>query len=100
MDNDTIRHIQLAERLDSVAATALAETLNKMRGEPVQLCGQGVRSAGTLAVQVLIAAKRQWEESDILFELNPVGDGLSRSCGILGIAPTEIGAPLTMENDT
>lgn len=100
MDNDPIRHIHLAERLDSVGAAALAAELKDVQGTPVRLCGQEVRSAGALALQTLIAAKRQWSRDNVEFELNPVGPGLDRACGILGIAPTELGAPLTMEKDT
>lgn len=53
---------RLSERLDSAAAPPLAADLLEHRGNSVCVDANAVRFIGTLPLQVLIAAKKQWHD--------------------------------------
>lgn len=54
--------LALPERLDRDAARNLHTELLKRRGGDLILDGSNVRTAGALAVQVLVAAARAWAD--------------------------------------
>ena len=88
MSND----FTLPERLDTASAGRLAGRLSERRGQPLRLDGSAVGFGGALGLQVLVAARRQWQADGQPFRIDPLGDGLARACRILGIPPLEIGA--------
>lgn len=54
----------LPERLDRDAARDLHAELMQRRGADLIIDGSSVRAAGALAVQVLVAATRDWSAKD------------------------------------
>ncbi|MBF9044314.1 STAS domain-containing protein [Rhodobacterales bacterium HKCCE4037] len=81
----------LPDRLDTTAAPGLAEALRARMNAPIMLDGAGVESAGTLGLQVLIAAARQWEKDCCDYAIVNASDALLASCHTLGITPADIG---------
>lgn len=61
----------LAERLDRDAARDLHDALLQRRGVDLALDGSTVRTAGGLAVQVLVAAARAWAADGRILTLSP-----------------------------
>ncbi len=89
----------LQTHLDSAAAPALAADLKALRGRPVRVDGGAVRFAGTLSLQVLIAARRQWLEDGRDFSVHPLSDALGAACSDLGLSLTDIGGSQDDQND-
>ena len=84
--------LSLPARFDSAAAKSCAEALLALRGRPVTIDARAVIHAGALAVQALIAGRRQWLADGAGFRLTAASAGLLDCCRILGVDPTEIGA--------
>lgn len=63
--------LHLPEKLDFDAARALHAELLALRGRPISIDGTSVRSGGTLAAQILLAAARDWRATDLPFTLAP-----------------------------
>lgn len=81
----------LPARFDSAAAQTVTENLMVRRGRPLTVGAGQVAFAGALGLQVLIAARRQWAQSDIAFEVSEPSDALLDACRALGVAGSEIG---------
>ena len=62
--------LDLPERLDRDAARDLHAELLQRRGADLILNGSNVRTAGALAVQVLVAAARDWADDGHTFSLS------------------------------
>lgn len=78
--------------LDSAAGPKLAAEILEKRGSPLKVDAQNVSFAGTLALQVLVAARRQWQEDGHDFSLGPVSAAMAASASSVGIDLTAIGA--------
>ncbi len=89
----------LEAHLDSAAAPVLAADLKALRGKSVRVDGGAVRFAGTLSLQVLIAARRQWLEDGQDFTVHPFSGALGAACCDLGLSLTDIGASPDDQND-
>lgn len=83
----------LPDRLDTTAANGLAEALRARMHAPIIVDGAAVEKIGALALQVLVAAARDWREDTIDFTLDRPSDALLSTCRTLGIAPADIGCP-------
>ena len=84
--------LSLPERFDSASVQAFTATVQDLRAQPLILDGSRVASAGTLAVQALIATRRQWQEDAVAYRLTAPSDALLEACAILGVSPDAIGA--------
>lgn len=82
---------ELGEHLDSAAAAPLAGELLAFRGGPLNLSGSAVAFAGTLVLQVLVAARKQWRLDGHDFKLEPASEALQAACTALGVPLSEIG---------
>lgn len=91
----------LPRRLDVSAGLDLREELLRRRGAPLELDASEVESAGGLALEVIVAAARQWEEDGASFALQSPSEAFSSVCRTLGLepsapwralAPAEVGA--------
>jgi chemotaxis protein CheX len=91
---------KLEGHLDSVSVPVVAQDLMNLRGAPLVIDGEGVASAGTLLLQVLVSAKRQWEEDRQSFQIAPISDALADTAKELGIAVTSFGADPEAEATT
>lgn len=81
--------------LDSVAAPPLAADLLETRGKPMRVDGSAVTFAGTLLIQVLVSAKKQWQEDGHDFTVSPVSSALANAAKGLGVDLSAIGATET-----
>ncbi|MEZ5716152.1 MAG: STAS domain-containing protein [Paracoccaceae bacterium] len=93
------KDLKLPERLDNATAGHLAGELSRLRGQPAKLDGSAVRFGGALGLQVLVAARRQWQADGQGFKVAPTSDALRNACRVLGIDPDEIGAASDSETE-
>lgn len=82
----------LEGNLDSLAAPPIARELLEHRGAALRVDSRGVTYAGTLLVQVLVAAKRQWHEDCHDFRVAPISPELATAVAELGVDLNAIGA--------
>lgn len=82
----------LPGHLDSSVAAQLTTQLLEHRGKPLCVDACTVTFVGTLPLQVLVAARKQWVEDDQSFEINPVSQAFVESAKGLGVALSDIGA--------
>ncbi|WP_341861993.1 STAS domain-containing protein [Gymnodinialimonas sp. 57CJ19] len=82
----------LEGHLDSLAASPIARELLEHRGAALRVDSHHVAYAGTLLVQILVAAKRQWQEDCHDFSVAPVSPILATALAELGVDPAAIGA--------
>ena len=87
----------LPARFDSAAVPGFAEAMKSRRRAPITLDGSQVGFAGALALQALIACRRQWEDDGMAFSLSGPSQSLLECCKSLGIAPADIGATGELE---
>ena len=90
----------LPGHLDSASAPPLASDLLDLRGAPLCIDASEVSFAGTLSLQVLIAARKQWDEDDQGFEVTCPSPALCRAAKGLGVPMQAFGAndaDLTMQ---
>lgn len=78
--------------LDSAAAPPMAVDLLEMRGTPVCVDGSAVRFAGTLPLQVLVAAHNQWRDDGHAFKIAPFSPQFASAAAGLGIELSALGA--------
>ena len=83
--------ISLQPHLDSAAAQPLAAELMERKGQVVNVDASAVSFAGTLALQVLVAAYRQWQDDGVGFSIAPVSQKFTAACSSLGVALDEMG---------
>lgn len=82
----------LSGHLDSASAGPLASDLLERRGAPLTIDASEVTFAGTLPLQVLIAAQKQWSEDGQGFQIIELSSGFCSSAEGLGIALSTMGA--------
>lgn len=87
----------LSSRLDSQAAEQLGAALTQMRGEPLTIDAGQVSFLGTLVLQMLIAARRQWQEDGLSFDFAAVSDEFLDGVKLLGVNPDELGLAFNPE---
>lgn len=82
----------LSERLDSASAPPLAADLIEHRGQAMCVDASSVTFIGTLPLQVLIAAKKQWHDDGHDFITKPLSVEFATSAKGLGVPLQAIGA--------
>ena len=83
--------LTLAPRLDSPAAEGLAKDLVAARGAGILINAEGVIFCGALAMQLLLSARRQWQEDGHPFEIEKPSQDLTEACRLLGVTPNDVG---------
>lgn len=86
-----VQTYNLEGHLDSLAAPSIARDLLEHRGAALHVDSRGIAQAGTLLVQILVAAKRQWQEDCHDFRVAPVSPILATAVAELGVDPSAIG---------
>lgn len=81
----------LAESLDLIAASPLAEQLLKLRGQPVVLDAREVQRLGAQCLQVLLSAAQTWKSDGISLEFIGCSQRFSDDLKLLGVEPTLLG---------
>lgn len=82
----------LSGHLDSTSAPPLALELIELRGQSLHVDASAVKFAGTLSLQVLIAAKKQWYDDGHDFRLTPFSSDFANAANGLGINLSAMGA--------
>jgi chemotaxis protein CheX len=85
----------LPARLDSSGAPSLLQTLLDRRGQPLLLDASAVEVIGALALEVVIAAGRQWNDDGCTLTMINPSDRYLAACAALGLradAPWQAGA--------
>lgn len=77
--------------LDSAAAPTMNTDLMALRGKPLRIDASTVSFAGTLPIQVLIAAQKQWLDDGQAFQISPLSAALSNAASGLGVDLAVIG---------
>lgn len=75
----------LPNRLDSSGAAPLMQALLSRRGRSLTLDASGVDLVGALALEVIVAAGRQWEADRQLLSLAHPSERFVASCDALGL---------------
>jgi chemotaxis protein CheX len=84
--DDATFEVGLPAQLDQKAAYALAETLLAERGRAVRLNGGSVLRLGGQCLQVMLAARRAWEEDSQALTIMPCSEELAAGLSLLGAA--------------
>lgn len=77
----------LGRKLDTTAARHLARDLLALRGQPLEISGEAVESAGSLALEVLVATGLQWQADGVAIQFS-ASPRLAEACRILGLDPS------------
>lgn len=91
--------LKLPATLDVARARAVFENLAGRRGSPLTIDASEVEKVSALAVEVLIAARRQWDADGLPFALGNMSAAARDTLAGLGLDPegfrpaTEGGAP-------
>ncbi len=78
-------HLALARRLDAAAAGRLGAELLALRGRPVLIDAGGVELASGLALEVLVAAARQWRLDGHALEIGHGSPAFQAACETLAL---------------
>lgn len=79
------KSLNLAPVLDLNEATALHGKLMGLRGSDLVIDASGVERVGAQCVQVLWAAKKNWDEDKLTFKFSKVSDTFSKTMQLIGI---------------
>lgn len=78
----------LPSRLDSSGALPLMQGLLARRGQPVTLDARGVDLVGALALEVIVAAGRQWAADHQELLIAGPSDRFTAACDAMGLCAT------------
>lgn len=84
--------VQVPPRLKGTEAATLKSCLAEHRGRPVAVDFARVTQLGTQCLQVLLAARKTWQDEQTSFEIRNLTDEVRDSLRICGVAPSQIGA--------
>lgn len=79
------KSLNLAPVLDLNEATALHGKLMALRGNDLMIDASGVERVGAQCVQVLMAAKKNWDEDKLTFKFSKVSDTFTKTMQLIGI---------------
>lgn len=82
--------LSLPARLDSQAAGQLFDALGARRGGPLVINVESVAYLGALALQVLLAARRQWDADAQPLTIAPPDAPFFELAAQLGVAPDRL----------
>ncbi|WP_114965958.1 STAS domain-containing protein [Alkalilacustris brevis] len=83
-----MRRLELPARLDLLAADELAEAFEHLRDTPLEVVASGVSHVGALCLQVLLAARLQWQRDEVAFHLIDPSEALLSGMARLGVSAT------------
>ena len=88
--------LSLAARLDNPAAEHLSRDLLEARGGAVLINAEAVIFCGALAMQLLVAARKQWLKDGQAFEVERPSSDLINACRLLGVTLENVGVVETL----
>ena len=71
--------------LDLNAASGLQSKLLALRGSDIAIDGSAVEKAGTLCIQVLMAARKTWDDDKLSLTFSAMSDALTKTMQLSGI---------------
>lgn len=77
--------ITLAPRLDTQAADTLLNTILARRGQDMLLDAGRVSHLGTLCLQILLAARKDWRAQGLKFEFSTCSEAFDRAVSTYGL---------------
>ncbi|ABD55760.1 CheX protein [Jannaschia sp. CCS1] len=83
---------KLPGHLDSAVAAPLASELTDRCGQPICIDAGEVTFVGTLPLQILVAARKQWAEDEQSFQIAPLSQAFVASVEGLGVSLQDINA--------
>lgn len=81
------QRLKLPDRLDSSGTPTLIAMLLAHRGAPLVLDASGVDVAGARAMEVLVAAGRQWHADGHALVIDGPSDRFCAACAVMGLLP-------------
>lgn len=81
-----IESFTLPARLDTSGAALLVETLLSRRGRGLELDASRVEVLGARAIEVIIAAGRQWIEDGVPLSVVAMSERYAATCAVLGLS--------------
>jgi chemotaxis protein CheX len=79
------KKISLAAVLDLNEASTLRGKLVGLRGNNVVIDASAVERAGTLCIQVIMAAAKTWDEDKMSFTFSKVSDAFQKTMQLIGV---------------
>lgn len=79
--------LKLPHTLDLTAAAELRDDLTARRGAPLEIDASAVRRCGALCLQVLVAAKRDWDGAGQAFRFAARSDEFDEAIRLMGARP-------------
>jgi chemotaxis protein CheX len=76
--------LTLPQNLDLVAAGVLRQDLLALRGAPIVIDAGNVQRFGALCLQVLVAAKREWDAAGYAFQVTARSRDFEESARLMG----------------
>ncbi len=77
--------LELGEKLATDAAEEMYQSLLRMRGQDVSVSATRVKHIGGLCLQVLLAARQQWQADNRAFEVAGASDEFEAGLILLGL---------------
>jgi chemotaxis protein CheX len=77
--------LKLPQTMDVARARSLYDDLFRRRGSPLTIDASQVEKASALAIEVLIAAARQWRSDGISFDIKTPSHAMLETWGGLGL---------------
>lgn len=87
-DTGSTNLVKLPPRLDVPAVPMLREQLLGWRGSDLVVDAAEVEAVSALALEVLVAAARQWSQDGRRIELSNASVAFERACRHLGLVPS------------
>lgn len=97
-DQEMKGSLRLAACLDTLATEHLASELAPQRGHSLTLHAGQVKFIGALALQLLIAAHRQWQADGKPFRIAAPSEAFLEGVALLGSNATELGIDELVED--
>lgn len=79
--------LDLPEKLDTAAVPALIAALRARQGSDLALDGSALRQVGGLAVQTIVIAANDWQDSGHSLRFENVTDDVRAQLRLLGTSP-------------
>ncbi len=81
------RTLRLPARMNYAAADELSEAFEHLRDSPIEVDASEVTHLGAIGLQVLMAARTQWQLDGVLFRLTGSSPAFTDSLRLLGVPP-------------
>ena len=82
--------LELAENLDLTAVAPLHQSLISARGDALIVDASQVDRVGAQCIQLLLSAKRSWDEDDVPFHIETPSETFVSALTLLGLEPESL----------